>query len=165
MLFRFLFLLLISGLAWAQDGPGSNKKFVVIETQVQRAGQPVSNKNPQIRRWYISNLVAPPDDIPSYSLKKKSDEYFEAQVVAPLKRQGIELICYDNNVELNDGAVYGMNNDQEVEDCRQKAIQGHKEQSGNIFFFNWNFDPAAPADLKLHYRDKSQPLYEVKKKP
>ena len=68
-------------------------------------------------------------------------------------------------VEINDGAVYGMNTDQDVENCRQKALQDHKEQSGNIFTFDWNLDPATPTEGKLVYRDKGQPLYEVKKKP
>lgn len=165
MLLRILFLLLFSGWAWAQDGPGSNKSFVVIEVTAQRAGQAVSSKNPQERRWYVSNLVAPAQYTPGYTLKKMADEYFQTQVVDQLKLQGIELNYYDNNVQINDGAVYSMNTDQDVESCRQKAIQDHKEQSGNIFLYDWSLDPATPTQPKLFYRDKGQPLYEAKKKP
>ena len=47
MFLRILFLLLISGWAWGQDAPSSNKTFVVIETT---------------------------PSYPSYTLKKMADE-------------------------------------------------------------------------------------------
>lgn len=165
MFFRILFFLLISAQVWAQEGAGSQKCFVVIETTVQRAGQEVSSKNPQERRWYVSNLVTMPQYYPSYTLKKMADEYFTAQVVNKLKAQGIELNYYDNNVEINDGAVYAMNTDQDVEQARAKAVEDHKNQSGNIFSFDWSFDPAVATVPKLIYRDKGNPLYEAKRKP
>ncbi|MFN8610551.1 MAG: hypothetical protein U0931_23630 [Vulcanimicrobiota bacterium] len=165
MLCRILFFLIILAQVWAEDGPGSLKCFVVIETTVQRAGQEVSSKNPQERRWYISNLVDMPQPYPGYTLRKMADEYFTAQVVNKLKAQGLQLNYYDNNVEINDGAVYAMNSDQDVEQARARAIEDHRNQSGNIFSFDWSFDLTVATQPRLLHRDKSNPLYEVKQKP
>ena len=45
--------------------------FVEIETKVYRKGVEISSENPEERRWYFSNIIVQPMDIPSYSLIKQ----------------------------------------------------------------------------------------------
>ena len=45
--------------------------FIEIEAKVYRKDVPISNANPSERRWYFSNVVVQPMDVPTYSLIKQ----------------------------------------------------------------------------------------------
>ena len=45
--------------------------YVEVEATLYRKGIEISSDNPSERRWYFSNVVVMPDDVPSYSLAKK----------------------------------------------------------------------------------------------
>lgn len=51
--------------------------FIEIEAKVYRKGVEISSENPEERRWYFSNVVVQPEDVPTYSLiKQKIIPYF-----------------------------------------------------------------------------------------
>jgi hypothetical protein len=142
--------------------------FVVVETHVHPSAVEVSNEHPEERRWYISNVVSLPANIPSYSDKKKVGEYFDANVVEPAKKNGIAVDYFDQELEINGGSVLAMKSRAEAEDARQKDVEEHKEQGGNIYSFNVTFGPAKGEETSqphLVYRSKDQPNYEAQKKP
>jgi hypothetical protein len=45
--------------------------FVVIETHVNAKNVETNDQHPEERRWYVSNVAALPESIPSYSAPKK----------------------------------------------------------------------------------------------
>ena len=60
--------------------------YVEVETKVYRKGIEISSENPEERRWYFSNVVEQPEDVPSYSLvKQKFMPFFSRNVMDPSK--------------------------------------------------------------------------------
>lgn len=141
--------------------------FVVIETSVSRDGEEISSRNPQERRFYVSNVIAFPGDP---QLKAKADEiadyYFTKTISEPLKAKGILLEWYERDVQIDGGAVYTPASRAEAEELRLKTLEELKEQNANVFTFTWQLvkepkgmDMAKPA---LFERDPEQPLHEPK---
>jgi hypothetical protein len=156
------------GGAVARPRTGADWFFVVVETRVHKKDVEIDDEHPEERRWYISNVIALPDNIPSYSAKKKAIEYFDANVVEPAKKNGITLEYYDQEIELNGGSVVAVGSRAEAEEMRNKDAEDRKEQGGNIYSFNFTFGPAKGEETSqphLIYRNKEQPNYEVPKKP
>jgi hypothetical protein len=142
---------------------GGDWFFVVVETHVHQNGVETSSEHPEERRWYISNVVALPANIPDYSSKKKAGEYFDANVVEPAKTRGILVDYYDSDMQINGGSVIRMDSRAAAEEMRKKDIGDRKEQGGNIYSFELVFGPAKGEETskpKLIYRNKEQPNYE-----
>jgi len=99
--------------------------FVVFETTVTRAGVETSDANPQERRFYVSNVVAFPDDPGTERRASKiADEYFIAAVSGPLKAtKGIEHQYYDDAIHINNSVVYRLDTKREVEELQKKTIE------------------------------------------
>jgi hypothetical protein len=138
--------------------------FVEVETTVHRAGVETSDENPEERRWYISNVLVQPDDVPTYSLiKQKIIPYFSKNVMDPAEKRGIAIDYSDQDVRLNGESSYAnYATREEAEEARKKAIEYRKEQSGNIYSFEMVYGPAKGEETskpKLIYRDKEQPNY------
>src|SRR6185436_12537726 len=81
----FLFILMLSVLTFPPSRASNAKAprafvaylYVEVETKVYRKGVEISGENPEERRWYFSNVVEEPEDVPSYSLvKQKFMPYF-----------------------------------------------------------------------------------------
>jgi len=151
--------------ASATHTPNTAYLFVEIETKVYRKGVEISSENPEERRWYFSNVVAQPEDVPTYSLiKQKIMPYFSRNVMDPFEARGFALDYGEQDVRLN-GEVSQANYEspEEAEDQRNKEIEYRKGQSGNIYSFEIVF--AGPlkgeetSKPKLIYRDKEQPNY------
>ncbi len=139
--------------------------FVVVETHVHQKGVETDSEHPEERRWYVSNLVTLPANIPDYSAKKKAGEYFDANVVEPAKRRGILVDYYDDEMQINGGSVIRVDSRAQAEEMRNKDIADRKEQGGNIYSFEIVFGPAKGEETskpKLIYRNKEQPNYEGK---
>ena len=139
--------------------------FVVVETHVHQKGVETDSEHPEERRWYISNLVVLPANIPDYSAKKKAGEYFDANVVEPAKARGLLVDYYDDEMQINGGSVVRVDSRAEAEEMRNKDIADRKEQGGNIYSFELVFGPAqgeATSKPKLIHRNKEQPNYEGK---
>jgi hypothetical protein len=137
--------------------------FVVVETHVHQQAVETSSEHPEERRWYISNVVALPANIPDYSNKKKAGEYFDANVVEPAKTHGILVDYYDSDMQINGGSVIRVDSRAQAEEMRTKDIADRKEQGGNIYSFELVFGPAKGEETskpKLIYRNKEQPNYE-----
>jgi len=137
--------------------------FVVVETHVHQKGIETDSEDPEERRWYISNVVALPANIPDYSAKKKAGEYFDANVVEPAKARGILVDYYDDEMQINGGSVIRVESRAAAEEMRTKDIADRKEQGGNIYSFELDFGPAKGEETskpKLIYRNKEQPNYE-----
>lgn len=142
--------------------------FVVIETHVNAKNVEASDEHPEERRWYVSNVAALPDSIPSYSAPKKVNEYFDQNVVSPAQKRGFVLQYYDQESQINGGSVLAIESRQQAEEMRKKDIEDRKEQGGNIYSFNIVFGPARGEETSqpgLIYRDKKQPNYESPPKP
>ncbi len=140
--------------------------FVVVETHVHQQAVETSSEHPEERRWYISNVVALPPNIPDYSSKKKAGEYFDANVVEPAKAHGIVVDYYDSDMQINGGSVVRIDSRAQAEEMRSKDIEDRKEQGGNIYSFELVFGPAKGEETskpKLIYRNKEQPNYEAAK--
>lgn len=140
--------------------------FVVIETHVHQKAFETNSEHPEERRWYISNVVTLPDNIPAYSAKKKTGEYFDANVVEPAKTRGILVDYYDDEMQINGGSVIRVESRAQAEEMRNKDIADRKEQGGNIYSFELVFGPAKGEETskpKLIYRNKEQPNYESAK--
>ena len=61
----------------AMHPPNTVYLFIEVETKVYRKGVEISSENPEERRWYMSNVVVQPEDVPTYSLiKQKVMPYF-----------------------------------------------------------------------------------------
>ncbi len=153
--------------ASATHGPDAVYMFVEVETKVHRAGVETSSANPKERRWYISNIVVEPDDVPSFSLvKKKIVPYFNLNVTDPAEKRGIMIDYSELDVRVNSDtsrSSYGSRD--EAEEARNKAIEYRKNQSGNIYSFELVWDAAKGEETskpKLIYRDKDAANYEPK---
>lgn len=142
--------------------------FVVIETHVNAKNVEASDAHPEERRWYVSNVAALPDSLPSYSAPKKVNEYFDLNVVGPAEKRGFVLQYYDQESQINGGSVLAIESRQQAEEMRKKDIEDRKEQGGNIYSFNVVFGLAKGEETSqpsLIYRDKKQPNYDSPKKP
>jgi hypothetical protein len=142
--------------------------YVEIEATLYRKGVEISSENPSERRWYFSNVIVMPDDVPSYSLaKKKIVPYFSRNVMDPVESRGIALDYSEDDVRLNgETSVANYESKAEAEEARNKEIEYRKEQSGNIYSFELNLESAKGEETskpKLIYRDKEQPLYDARK--
>jgi hypothetical protein len=142
--------------------------FVEVETKVYRKGIEISSANPSERRWYFSNVIVQPMDVPTYSLiKQKIMPYFSRNVMDPFEARGFSLDYGEQDVRLN-GEVSRANYETraEAEKQRDKEIDFRKNQSGNIYSFELVFDGPAKSEEttkpKLIYRDKEQPNYGAK---
>ena len=139
--------------------------FVEVETKVYRKGVEISSENPSERRWYMSNVVVQPEDVPTYSLiKQKIMPYFSRNVMDPFEARGFSLDYGEQDVRLN-GEVSRANYETraEAEEQRKKEIEYRKNQSGNIYSFELVFEGTPKGEEtskpKLIYRDKEQPNY------
>src|SRR6185295_5250547 len=115
--------------------------FVEIETTVHRAGVETDSESPEERRWYFSNVIVQPEDVPTYSLiKKKFIPYFSANVMGPAEKRGIAIDYSDEDVRLN-GETSSANyaSRAEAEEARNKELDYRKNQSGNIYSFEIDF--------------------------
>jgi len=142
--------------------------FVEIETTVHRAGVETSSENPEERRWYFSNVIVQPEDVPTYSLIKKTFmPYFSHNVMDPAETRGILIDYGEQDVRLN-GETSRANYEtrSEAEEERKKEIEYRKGQSGNIYAFEMDLNSPKGEEAskpKLIYRDKEQPNYEKAK--
>jgi hypothetical protein len=142
--------------------------FVEIETTVHRAGVDTSSENPEERRWYFSNVIAQPEDVPTYSLiKKKFIPYFSGNVMDPAERRGILIDYGEQDVRLNgESSRANYETRAEAEEERKKELDYRKNQSGNIYSFEIDFTSPKGEETskpKLIYRDKEQANYEKAK--
>ena len=138
--------------------------FVEIETKVYRKDLPVSSEHPSERRWYFSNVVVQPMDVPTYLLiKQKIMPYFSRNVMDPFEARGFSLDYGEQDVRLNGESSYANYETREqAEQQRNKALEMRKGESGNIYSFELVFGPAKGEETskpKLIYRDKQQPNY------
>lgn len=142
--------------------------YVEVETKVYRKGIEISSANPEERRWYFSNVVEEPEDVPSYSLvKKKFMPYFSRNVMDPFEARGFSLDYGEQDVKVcgeTSRANYETREEAVAE--REKEIEYRKGQSGNIYSFELTWGPAKGEETskpKLIYRDKEQPNYGAAK--
>ena len=151
----------------AQAKPNANTVylFIEIETKVYRKDVPVSSEHPAERRWYFSNVIVQPLDVPTYSLiKQKFMPYFSRNVMDPFEARGFSLDYGEQDVRLN-GEVSEANyaTREEAEEQRNKEIEYRKGQSGNIYSFELVLDGTPKGEEtskpKLIYRDKGQANY------
>lgn len=158
-----VFTSIAPALAWAQN----DYAFVVIETTVTRKGVETSDKNPEERRFYISNIVEIPlSDKSAYrNANKAADEYFIKGVVNLMEAKGILHQYYDENVVINNHGSYVSETHQVAEENLKETLAGIKEQNANIFSFTWQYgkvpnglDTSHPTLLVHNAR---QPLYGV----
>lgn len=138
--------------------------YVEVETKVYRKGVEISSENPEERRWYFSNVVEEPEDVPSYSLvKKKFMPYFSRNVMDPFEARGFSLDYGDQDVKVcGETSRANYETRAEAEQEREKEIEYRKGQSGNIYSFELTWGPAKGEETskpKLIYRDKEQPNY------
>lgn len=138
--------------------------YIEIESKVYRKGVEISSENPEERRWYFSNVVVQPEDIPSYSLvKQKVMPYFSRNVMDPFEARGFSLDYGEQDVKVcgeTSRANYETREEAVAE--REKEIEYRKGQSGNIYSFELVWGPAKGEETskpKLIYRDKEQPSY------
>jgi hypothetical protein len=149
--------------------PNTVYLFVEIETKVYRKDVRISRENPSERRWYFSNVIVQPMDVPTYSLiKQKIMPYFSRNVMDPFEARGFSLDYGEQDVRLN-GEVSRANYETraEAEEQRNKELEYRKGQSGNIYSFELVFEGTPKGEEiskpKLIYRDKEQQNYgEVK---
>jgi len=141
--------------------------FVEVETKVYRKGVEISSENPEERRWYFSNIVVEPEDVPSYSLiKQKVMPYFSKNVMDPFEARGFSLDYGEQDVRLNgEVSVVSYLSRAEAEEQRNKEIEYRKGQGGNIYSFELVWGSTKGEEVskpKLIYRDKEQPNYGAK---
>jgi hypothetical protein len=141
--------------------------YVEVETKVYKKGVEISSENPSERRWYFSNVVVQPEDVPSYSLaRQKIMPFFSRNVMDPFEARGFSLDYGEQDVRVcgeNSRANYETK--AEAEESLAKEIEYRKNQSGNIYSFELSWGPAKGEDTskpKLIYRDKDQPNYGSK---
>ena len=143
--------------------------FVEIEAKVYKKDVEISSENPEERRWYFSNVVEQPEDVPTYSLiKQKIIPYFSRNVMDPFEARGFALDYGEQDVRLNGEVSYANYETRaEAEEQRKKEIEYRKGQSGNIYSFELVFSGPAKGEEtskpKLIYRDKDQPNYGAPK--
>lgn len=141
--------------------------YVEIETKVYKKGVDISSENPAERRWYFSDIVVQPEDVPSYSLvKQKIMPFFSRNVMDPFEARGFSLDYGEQDVRVcgeNSRANYETR--AEAQESLAKEIEYRKNQSGNIYGFNLSWGPAKGEETsrpRLIYRDKEQPNYGSK---
>ena len=139
--------------------------FIEIETKVYRKDVPISSEHPLDRRWYFSNVIVQPMDVPTYSLiKQKFMPYFSRNVMDPFEARGFSLDYGEQDVRLN-GEVSKANYEtrEEAVEQRNKELEMRKGQSGNIYSFELVLEGTPKGEdtskPKLIYRDKEQPNY------
>jgi hypothetical protein len=142
--------------------------YVEVETKVYRKGVEISGENPEERRWYFSNVVVQPEDVPSYSLiKQKIMPYFSRNVMDPFEARGFSLDYGDQDVRVNgETSRANYESKEEAEKARDEELEYRKNQSGNIYSFELVWGPAKGEETskpKLIYRDKEQPNYGAAK--
>jgi hypothetical protein len=138
--------------------------YVEVETKVYRKGVEISNANPSERRWYMSTVTVLPDDVPTYSLVKlKIVPYFSRNVMDPFEARGFSLDYGQQDVRLNgETSKADYETKAQAEEARDKEIDYRKNQTGNIYSFELDFNQPkgeATSKPKLIYRDKEQPSY------
>jgi hypothetical protein len=144
-------------------------QFVEVETTVHRAGVETSSDNPEERRWYFSNVIVQPEDVPTYSLvKQKYVPYFSRNVMDPAEKRGILIDYGEQDVRMNgESSFANYATRDEADEERAKAIEYRKGQSGNIYSFELNLAATKVGEEtskpKLMYRDKEQANYESSK--
>src|ERR1035437_8269581 len=136
--------------------------FVEIETTVHVTGVPTSSEHPNERRWYMSNVIVQPEDVPTYSLvTKKFKPYCSRNVMDPAEKRGILIDYGEQDVRVNgEVSVANYATRAEAEEQRNKAIEYRKGQSGNIYSFEMDFNSPKGEETskpKLTCRDKWQP--------
>lgn len=141
--------------------------YVEVETKVYRKGVEISRDNPEERRWYFSNVVVQPEDVPSYSLvKQKIMPYFSRNVMDPFEARGFSLDYGDEDVRVcGETSRANYETKAEAEAARNEEIEYRKGQSGNIYSFELVWDSIKGEEVskpKLIYRDKAQPNYDAK---
>jgi hypothetical protein len=142
--------------------------FYVFETKVHPQEIDVSSDSPEEKRFYVSNVVLLPDDIPTATIERKVIPYFNDNVVEPAKKHHLDMDFYRPDVMLNGGAVSAIASREAAEEMRKKDIEQRKGQGGNIYSFNIVFGPPKgepTGQPQLIYRDKGQPSYEIPAKP
>jgi hypothetical protein len=143
--------------------------FIEIEAKVYRKDVEISSENPEERRWYFSNVVVQPEDVPTYSLiKQKIIPYFSRTVMDPFEARGFALDYGEQDVRLNGDVSYAnYATREEAEEQRNKEIEYRKGQGGNIYSFELVFTGPLKGEEtskpKLIYRDKEQPNYGAAK--
>jgi hypothetical protein len=140
-------------------------QFIEIETTVHRVGVETDSQNPEERRWYFSNVVAQPEDVPTSSLiRQKVIPYFSHNVMDPAEARGIAIDYGEQDVRLDGESSYANYETRaEAEKERENAIQYRKGQSGNIYSFELVWGSTKGEEVskpKLIYRDREQPNYE-----
>jgi hypothetical protein len=150
--------------ATVTHAPNTVYQFVEIETTVHVDGVPTSSAHPNERRWYFSNVIVQPEDVPTYSLvKQKFMPYFSRNVMDPAEKRGILVDYGEQDVRLNGETSYANYATRaEAEEQRNKELEYRKGQSGNIYSFEIDFDSPKGEETskpKLIYRDKEQPNY------
>jgi hypothetical protein len=168
-IFILSLVMLVLSPAMAKNNLAADWFFVVVETRVHE-DKPVEagDEPPEERRWYISSVVALPENIPDYSAQKKVGEYFDANVVEPAKKAGVVIEYFDQELQINGGSVIRVDSRAEAEEMRNKDLADRKEQGGNIYSFNISFGPSKGEETsqpRLLFRDKKQPNYAGSKKP
>ena len=154
-----------SAAAIPTNHPNTVYLFLEVETKVYRKDVPISSEHPSERRWYVSNVVVQPMDVPTYSLiKQKIMPYFSRNVMDPFEARGFALDYGEQDVRLNGESSYANYETRErAEDERTKMIEYRKGQSGNIYSFELVFSGTPKGEEttkpKLIYRDKEQPNY------
>ncbi len=139
--------------------------FVEVETKVYHKDVRISSENASERRWYFSNVIVQPMDVPTYSLiKQKIMPYFSRNVMDPFEARGFSLDYGEQDVRLNGESSYANYETRaQAEEQRDKELEYRKGQSGNIYSFELVFDGPAKGEEtskpKLIYRDKEQPNY------
>ena len=167
--YRFLTILFAAVLfSWIAPGlvpAQSDYAFVVIETTVTRKGVETSDKNPEERRFYISNIVEiSENDKSAYrNANKSADEYFIKGVVKPLEVKGILHQYYDNDVVINANKSYVSETRELADENRKETLDGLKDQNANVFTFTWVYakipDGLESSHPTLLVHNKEQPLY------
>jgi len=141
--------------------------YVEIEAKVYKKGVEISSANPSERRWYFSNVVVQPEDVPSYSLvKQKIMPYFSRNVMDPFEARGFSLDYGEQDVRVcGENSRANYESKAEADESLAKEIEYRKGQSGNIYSFELAWGPAKGEETskpKLIYRDKEQPNYGAK---
>jgi hypothetical protein len=142
--------------------------YVEVESKVYRKGVEISSENPEERRWYFSDVVVQPEDVPTYSLvKQKIMPYFSRNVMDPFEARGFSLDYGEQDVRIcGETSRANYETKAEADAARAEEIEYRKGQSGNIYSFELVWGPAKGEETskpKLIYRDKDQPNYGATK--
>ena len=158
---------LMIGPSFVQAQDDRDYAFVVIETTVTKKGVETSDKNPEERRFYISNIVEIPlTDKSAYrNANKSADAYFIKSVVKPMEAKGVMHQYYDENVVVNANKSYVSETRALADENYKETLDGLKEQNANVFSFTWIYgkEPSGLETAKptLVTHNPQQPLYGV----